>query len=212
MYDRITKWWWRGLWKLHCPTKNKLLWWSILEDNISTWDNLQKRSFEGPGWCVLCKNALESGPHLFLQCPTVQKVWQEALHMLRARADWSGPSLEEAFKCWWNAEYSKSFQMIPLIISWGIWIARNNLIFNDKGCSEVEIATKAVGLILFFLDADHPPCVTEVTVESINSEIPWGFFDGAAGGEPTRCGGGIILHLDAHNSVHYKAGFKHGSF
>ena len=49
MYARVIKWWWRGLWKIHCPAKNKLLWWAILENKISKWDNLQKHTFEGPG-------------------------------------------------------------------------------------------------------------------------------------------------------------------
>ena len=97
--------------------------------------------------------------------------------MLWLHAEWIGPSLEEAFKCWWSVDFSKSHKIIPLIISWGIWIARNNSIFNDKGCSEVEIATKVVGLILFFSDVDHPHRVREVYMESINPKIPWGYFD-----------------------------------
>ena len=119
--------------------------------------------------------------------------------------------MEEAFKIWWSAECSKSHRIIPLIISWGIWIARNKLIFDDIGCSEVEIAIKAIGLILFFIDGDHHTRVREVTVESINTEIPWGYFDGAAGGELARCGGGVVLHIDALNYVHSKAGFGFGS-
>lgn len=46
--------------------KNNLLWWDILENKVLTWDNLQKRTFEGLGRCALCRIASESGLHLFL--------------------------------------------------------------------------------------------------------------------------------------------------
>jgi len=68
-------WWWRGLWKLHCPAKAKLLWWSIMENKVPTWDNLQKRSFVGPGRCSLRSIDLESGQDLFMDCNVVKKVW-----------------------------------------------------------------------------------------------------------------------------------------
>lgn len=29
----------------------------------------------------------------------------------------------------------------------------------------------------------------------------WGFFDGATGGDPTRCGGGAVLHFDLQNYI-----------
>jgi hypothetical protein len=42
-------WWWRNIWKQSCPAKGKLLIWSILENKIPTWDNLQKHLFFGLG-------------------------------------------------------------------------------------------------------------------------------------------------------------------
>ena len=49
IHNQVIIWWWRCFWKLHCLAKSKLLWWAILEDKVPTWDNLQKRSFEGSG-------------------------------------------------------------------------------------------------------------------------------------------------------------------
>ena len=64
--NRVDVWWWRSLWKLKCPAKTKLFMWCVLNNKVPTWDVLQKRSFQGPGWCVLCKRELESTSHLFL--------------------------------------------------------------------------------------------------------------------------------------------------
>ena len=48
-------WWWNQLWKLKCPGKAKLLFWSILENKAPTWDILQNIFLEGPGFCALCQ-------------------------------------------------------------------------------------------------------------------------------------------------------------
>ena len=61
-------WWWRPLWKLKFPAKTKLFMWCVLNNKVPTWDVLQKRSFQGPGWCVLCKRELETTYHLFHTC------------------------------------------------------------------------------------------------------------------------------------------------
>lgn len=101
--------------------------------------------------------------------------------------------------------------MVPLIIPWGPWIARNDSIFKDKSRTLVEIASKVVDIIVFYLDFDPPPRMWPVTMEHINQELPWGFFDGVVGGGPVRCGGGVVLHLDAQNYIHIRAGFGLGT-
>jgi hypothetical protein len=42
-FQQEVKWWWKKLWKQKCPTKGKLLTWSILEHKVPTWDVLQRR-------------------------------------------------------------------------------------------------------------------------------------------------------------------------
>ena len=70
-------WWWRPLWGLKCPAKKKLFMWCVLNNKVRTWDVLQKRSFQGLGWCVLCKRELESSCHLFLSCSFTTAVWRD---------------------------------------------------------------------------------------------------------------------------------------
>ena len=47
--------------------------------------------------------------------------------------------------------------------------------------------------------------------ETINPAIPWGFFDGEAGGEPSCCSGGVVLHFNLQNHVTFKEGFGEGT-
>lgn len=121
-----------------------------MENKVPTWYNLQKRSFVGLDWCSLCSIDLESGQCLFLDCNVVKKVSAETLSILQIRSKWHGLSMEEAFSLCKNFVVSKSLRILSLIISWGIWIARNDCIFNDIHRSMLEIAAKTVGLIVFF--------------------------------------------------------------
>jgi hypothetical protein len=79
LQQRETIWWWKKLWKQRCPTKGKILVWSILENKLLTWDNLQKRQFNGPGWCTLCKEQPETMDHLFIHFSFTKGVWADSL-------------------------------------------------------------------------------------------------------------------------------------
>eukprot|EP00253_Pinus_taeda_P024520 PITA_24520 len=70
-------WWAKSIWKLKCPTKEKLFFWCILKRKVPTWDTLQARFKQGLGRCPLCKNDSETMDHLFIGCPIVKKVWSE---------------------------------------------------------------------------------------------------------------------------------------
>jgi len=71
-------WWWRRLWKFKCMAKSKLLLWAILKNKVPTWDNLRKRTFNGPGWCTLWRMEEEFVSHLFLNCSYTKATWEEA--------------------------------------------------------------------------------------------------------------------------------------
>ena len=59
------------------PTKNHIFMWCVLENKEPTWGNLQKRCFQGPGWCALCKVEGEFVTHIFVHCPFIKEVWRE---------------------------------------------------------------------------------------------------------------------------------------
>ena len=41
--NRVVVWWWKTLWKIHCPPKTRLFMWRVLENKVSCWENLQKK-------------------------------------------------------------------------------------------------------------------------------------------------------------------------
>jgi hypothetical protein len=52
--------WQRRIWNWDCPQKIKLFSWLLIEDKLLTWNNLNKRGWQGPGLCLLCRGNEES--------------------------------------------------------------------------------------------------------------------------------------------------------
>jgi hypothetical protein len=70
--------------------KIKLFNWLLVEDKVLSWKNLQKRGWNGPGICCLCKNHGESTKHIFLTCHFTRTVWAELKKTLNLenRMEW----------------------------------------------------------------------------------------------------------------------------
>jgi hypothetical protein len=60
------------------------------------------------------------------------KVWTETSNSLRKNCIWIGDSLEMAWKNWTGDPRNKEIKALPLLLSWGIWLARNAKIFKEK--------------------------------------------------------------------------------
>jgi hypothetical protein len=95
---QLPKWWWKSLWKQKCPQKAKIFMWAALNNQIPTWENLNKHKIKGPGRCTLCKIANETTPHLLLTRPFTVKVWAETSKILKHNFSWAGDSMESTWK------------------------------------------------------------------------------------------------------------------
>lgn len=65
-------WWYKKLWKFKAPP-SILLFWFILKNQILTWAYMQKRGFEGPGLCGLCRGANEDTSYHFYNAHLLDK-------------------------------------------------------------------------------------------------------------------------------------------
>jgi hypothetical protein len=140
-------WWWNKLWKVKSPTKTRLFMWNVLCNKVPTWDNLQKRNFVGPGWCSLCKTDEESSTHLFLKCSYINKVWLEISKMLNLQCLWEGRNLEHSWQLWWENKFYKHLKALPLLVIWGVWLARNSIIFKGVTLPPEISAANSVSLL-----------------------------------------------------------------
>ena len=66
---------WRGLWKLKVHARFKNLLWKMVWRMLPVGEELEKRSHIPSTKCFLCKNAVETIEHIFLQCSWSSQVW-----------------------------------------------------------------------------------------------------------------------------------------
>lgn len=104
--------------------------WCILCNKAPIGDNLEKRTYHGLTWCILCKQALDTIDHLFLTCPITTAFWHEVLTNLKLQYRWQGANILEAWELWWSATHSPRIRNLPILICWSIWLQRNKLIFS----------------------------------------------------------------------------------
>ena len=45
---------------------------------------------------------------------------------------WEGRSVVDAWEVWWQESLEENWKALPLLIFWGIWLARNWVIFNEQ--------------------------------------------------------------------------------
>jgi hypothetical protein len=121
--------------------------WQLLHDRLPTRDNLVLRHViqqaGSDGNCVWCDGGGESSSsHLFLHCNVALKVWY-------AIFNWLGvvivmpPNLFILFECLSETASSKKgkncFRLVWHSVIWVIWLARNNVIFNNVIKEPLEI-------------------------------------------------------------------------
>ncbi|XP_057450751.1 uncharacterized protein LOC130742662 [Lotus japonicus] len=118
------------------PSKIALFLWQVQKNRIATKENLVNRgvALEDGMTCVLCLLVTESVVHLFLHCPRVWQLWAAVLH--RKGVWWSLPgSIHACLAEWSSIRRSTSkvlWELSPYAICWVIWMARNNVLFNEK--------------------------------------------------------------------------------
>jgi hypothetical protein len=140
--DEGSKWWWSVVWKWKCSTKNNIFVWLVLANKVLTWDNLQRRGWQGPNRCPLCEQDLESINHLFVTFPITKLVWQEVLSSLNCCGSWNEASYDRCLWSWLHDYHLKAFKEIPTLITWGLWLHRNQALFEGIKQSSTMVVHK----------------------------------------------------------------------
>jgi len=107
-------------------------------------------------------------------------VWSEVSGALNKQLNWEGLSLLEAFSSWCANRCNYTYRALPCIISWGIWLARNKIIFQDNRSSPATVAAHGVAIMSHFTQHIQTRQARIVRVEDIDIGRPWGYFDGSS--------------------------------
>jgi hypothetical protein len=138
---RVVKWVWESL----APMKVKIFSWQLLLQRLPTRGNLSQRGVirnTPHSQCVWCHSELESEVHLFTKCEVAVEVWR-AIHSwlglttaVPGNLALSFESFGFPFKC---KKRKKGMNLIWQTVTWSLWIARNNFIFEGKKLKVYEI-------------------------------------------------------------------------
>jgi len=148
--------------------------WSVLTNKVPTWDILQKRNFFVPGRCPLCTTKGESTQHLFIDCHYIEEVWIEVSRILKHR--WTINSLEQAWRNWWENKGFKSYRLLPLLIIRGVWLARNEVIFNEVVLAPEKITLNSLAILFSFFPTEGRVKTRIIREVTIDKTSPWVFF------------------------------------
>jgi hypothetical protein len=121
----------KWLWKSSVQKKHKVFFWLMLKDRLSTRNILRRRNQVIPSYeCVLCNlNAEETLEHLFLNCNFARSCWATLNLQI---GDGDPFEVLTSFRHQLNLSF---FMDIIIIMSWSIWMARNDFIFNGLQAS-----------------------------------------------------------------------------
>lgn len=90
------------LWKASCSLKMILFSSLLFQNRNLSWDNLQKRGWNGPSRCTFCYSAGETNFHLFFQCQALLQVWYD-LSLSLDYPHHCFSSVQDGF-FWWNEQ------------------------------------------------------------------------------------------------------------
>jgi hypothetical protein len=134
-----------------------------------------------------------------MRCPFSVKVWKEVEGNLEFTNLWNKGSTSENFNEWFDKRELKKFRAGAYLLTWGIWLARNTSIFEDKHIPSFQDTARALALLSSFQNVDRikrPRLVGDLIIDNTTK---WSFFDGACQGPGQLCGLGYVLFLsDSH--------------
>jgi ribonuclease HI len=132
---------WNKLWKIQSPPKQLHLLWRIINNALPTKTNLTNKRILNEPLCPRCSNAAETIDHAFLHYEWAAQVW-----FCSPLTITTSNSQINSFVEW--LEYMimhtqpETTQLIATI-TYCIWLARNNLIYNNKSIPAIEAVHQA---------------------------------------------------------------------
>jgi len=108
---------------------------------------------------------------------------------------WVGPSIEHAWKNWCVDSSYRRIKSLPLVVAWGVWLARNSSIFKDNTPTPDIIVEQVLSILSHLPQEKKERAIGIPPIVQIDHSLPWDYFDGASQNTNQICGGGAILYL-----------------
>ena len=137
--------WFKLLWKWKIPLKFKCFMLLAVQNCLKTWDNLKRKGWVGPSYCILYKQSKESIDHLLTRGEFTLRIWKKICFILNITEVWEEENFDVCLSNWINS--SKYYHSLPAVISWKIWRVRNICLFENHLQSSFNICSNIIQLI-----------------------------------------------------------------
>eukprot|EP00253_Pinus_taeda_P023451 PITA_23451 len=110
--------------------------WLLMQKKTLTWENLQKKGFQGPSKCHMCQQEEESMNHLLNSCEWASQLWLW-MEAILEDTDRNRDSIQETITNWRKHfsrmnSVSSIWNCIPGFVTWTIWKERNRRVFTHE--------------------------------------------------------------------------------
>jgi hypothetical protein len=82
------------------------------------------------------------------------------------------------FSSWFLRKELEELRVVPYLVMWGIWLARNSSLFNEKYIPTLQVTTQAVSLLPFYKETIKKKTIRILGNLQVDKSYPWGFFMG----------------------------------
>jgi ribonuclease HI len=178
--------WLHSIWKWSIPLKFRIFCWLCVKQKPLTWEVLQKRGWQGPGRCPLCKLDTEDLNHLLIHCTFTAFIWTAISQHYSLQTDWKGVSLLTASR---RGIVRSAPLPLAAIVCWWIWIERNHAIFENRPPNRLAVLHR-----IFTSFHWRPSSLKLIKIKACVQHLAEGYtlicFDGAAQQNGLCCGAG----------------------
>jgi hypothetical protein len=91
-----------------------------------------------------------------LSCSFTKEVWLEIERVIGLKNAWRGTTIEEALRGWCLNNETLRYRALPLTIAWGIWLAINTKLFEDKGVIPLQCVLQSLNILSAFPQQKYP--------------------------------------------------------
>ncbi|KAM6583229.1 hypothetical protein CsatB_010231 [Cannabis sativa] len=130
---------WKKIWALNIPPKVRNFIWRAASNVGPTCAQLVTKHVPISSICQLCNSSDETIFHALVGCSFARSCWHRSCVDI-------GSWMETAFSSWWyNLSHKVSEPMLEEanMVAWGIWRARNDVVWNQKSSNDAVVVLSA---------------------------------------------------------------------
>jgi hypothetical protein len=141
---------WKNLWTLQTIPRHKIMLWRILQEAIPVKSALNQRGIQCQILCPCCFQKEETIDHIFMKCQHATKIWFGS--KLGVNFNNCNLSFIEWLQHTINSLNTEDLSYVAALI-YGIWLARNQQVFNLRSVDNTTVIEQALRSIHEFQQA-----------------------------------------------------------